>query len=83
MGIADSFKDLAERAKDKLSSHHTDTETDTAMTGGIDSVGDKFDNATGDRFGGTADRMQGLNERIDDFTGADQTARHNRDVSGA
>lgn len=69
MGI----RDLAAKAKQKLRGDIPQIDE------GVDRIGDKFDNASGDRFGTHTDRTQeAVNERIDDFTGGDRT-RQNRD----
>jgi hypothetical protein len=64
MGI----KDLAAKAKEKLTGGHSGLDESLASTA------DKLDNATGDRFGDDSDWSQdAFNQRLDDYT----AARHN------
>jgi hypothetical protein len=72
MGI----KDMAAKAKEKLTGESATPDE------GIETAGDKFDNATGERYGESTDRAQeAINERLDDFTRGD--SRQNRDIGGA
>jgi hypothetical protein len=83
MGIADSFRLLAEKAKARMAGAEGSTSTDED----INVMGDKYDNSAGDRFGPQGERAQEvLNERTDDFGGDQRDARNlrnNRDMPGA
>jgi hypothetical protein len=77
MGIAESFRHLAEKAKARMAGAE-----DSAIEGDVAMMGDKYENAAGDRFGEHTDRAQeAMNERTDDFSGG-QRARNNRDDAG-
>jgi hypothetical protein len=74
MGIADSFKQLAERAKARMAQAEDDVTADDEVT-----IGDKYDNAARDRFGLHGDQArEDLNERTDDFTGGERDMRRGR-----
>ena len=83
MGIADSFRLLAEKAKARMagSEGSTSTNEDVAM------MDDKYDNLPNDRFGPQGDRSREvLNERTDDFGGDrrdPRNIRNHRDLPGA
>jgi len=83
MGIADSFRLLAEKAKARMAGAEgsTSTDEDVAM------MDDKYDNSANDRFGPQGDRSREvLNERTDDFGGDrrdPRNIRNNRDLPGA
>jgi len=74
MGI----RDLAAKAREKLTGTHSsaaDSEAVAEQT--VDSMGDRYDNFTGDRFTEGTDRSQrAVNERIDDFTGGEPSSRN-------
>jgi hypothetical protein len=78
MGIAESFRHLAEKAKARIAGAE-----DSAIEGDVAAMGDKYENAVGDRFGQHTDRAQeAMNERTDDFGGGQRGARNNRDDLG-
>jgi hypothetical protein len=75
MGIAESFRHLAEKAKARMAGAE-----DSAIEGDVATTGDKYENAAGDRFGRHTDRAQeAINERSDDFTGGQRGSRNSRD----
>ncbi|HEU5110487.1 MAG TPA: hypothetical protein VFT95_18255 [Micromonosporaceae bacterium] len=81
MGIADSFRQLAEKAKARMAA-----EGSTSTDDDVDLMDEKYDNAGGDRFDLRRDRVQEpLNERPDDFGGDRREVRNtrNRDMPGA
>ena len=76
MGIADSFRLLAEKAKARMAG----TEESIATDEDVDMMDDKYDNAQSDRFGLRGDRSRDvLNERADTFGGDRRDARNMRD----
>jgi antitoxin protein of toxin-antitoxin system len=50
MGISDSFRDMADKAKDKIGSERAEQ--------GVDAAGDKLDEATDNKYEGQVDRGQ-------------------------
>jgi hypothetical protein len=61
------MKDLAAKAREKLTRSHT------GLDESVETTGNKLDNATGDPFGDESDWSQDtFNQRLDDYT-----ARHN------
>jgi hypothetical protein len=82
MGIADSFRQLAERAKAKMTPAEDATMDDDTMRD------EKYDNAARDRFGLHGDRGRDMNERTDDIMGGweddrdrDRDRGRDRDIS--
>ena len=79
MGIADSFRQLAEKAKARMAG----TEDSVTDDNDLDLMDEKYDNAARDRFDMQRDGAQeALNERTDDFGGGRRGMRNNRDITG-
>lgn len=70
MGI----RDLAAKARAKL---RTSPGADERIDQATDAMNEKFDNTPGDRYDAYPDRTRdSLNERMDDFTGRDNTPQN-------